>query len=306
MRSLILFSLILAALFSVGCASRMSSLQEEEQTISFYLRNIATGRLYGPFSGLETPPGGSELQVLLVPRVRKPFDDKDVSIGQIVWKAEFGEQPLSIDELRPIEHELALDSFFLKSVFTSDAGATIIIERGEIKHAWVVWRLGDEEAVLVRSERVYPQTHLGLNQLQVHRVLTGLRIEMYELHNATVHDMIEELKEQAAAAFSEAGILFSVEGQDAEWSQVRPMLLSLRDLRVIDLLEYISEVYGIMFRIDGNIIRLFPCEETWVTKKEESGPDLENGVLGGVRSSPQESKTEPDSGASAEGEDNGE
>ena len=115
MRSSPYVILILAVLYSVGCSSSRLSIQDEEQAASLYLRSIETGRLYGPFSGEETPPGGTEFQVLLMPRVPKPSDEIDVPISRIIWKAGCGEQPLAIDKLSAIERELATNSFFLRS-----------------------------------------------------------------------------------------------------------------------------------------------------------------------------------------------
>ncbi len=258
MKSLFLIPSIVGALLSIGCVSRVSPMIEGEQAGSFYLRSIPTGRLYGPFSGEENPPGGTDAQVLLSLCVREPSDEIAEATGRIIWTEDHGRQPILPNELQPIERKLARDISFLNAVFTSDVGDLLFIEDEEITHAWGVLRLDHEEALLVRS--IYhsdTQTHVSLKQLQVHRALTGRRMEEFEVDGATVNEMVEELKEQVGDVLGNAGITFSVEG---DWSQEQRLRFNLRDLRIIDLLECLREAYGIMFRIDGNVIKLSPNE----------------------------------------------
>ena len=86
MRSSTYVFLILTVLSSVGCSSSKILIQDEIQAASLFLRNIETGRLYGPFSGEETPPGGTELQVLLMPLAPEPVVELWDLISKQDWE----------------------------------------------------------------------------------------------------------------------------------------------------------------------------------------------------------------------------
>lgn len=251
---------LLLAWFAACCQAICCPPDSASPTVSqnsFFLRSERTGWLYGPFQGVDVPRRDS-YTVLRVPD-QSVMPDADISENKNVHVrlyVYYDSQPIPLEQWTSLEKELFSLERYSLSVKSQRRTIQAVSHAGET-NAWILIPRDPQNLEIFRADPLENTDFVTTGQLQVHAVLSGVKIQEIDFISATIQDVVRKLEAYIPKVEEEPVVTFSIEGDEKEWSEIL-FFCAIKEIEIVALLEYLLDSCMGSYFIDGSVVRLRP------------------------------------------------